>query len=301
MREPRIPLAIGPIDDGYLSCFYLSVRVMSAPWICRISWLLVSIGISSSRFVLRQNRVTIRTLHRCGVCSKDESLVRAIHSRVKTPDCDSIKLVRNGSGVVHCSSRTFVLEDAVMTMIRPRATYNPELDERKLDEVILFMLHNANNELMGRTKLMKMLYYADFDHYEQYDQKLTGARYRKLDHGPVPDDAMEALERLQAAGRVVCREEFSGTYRWQRCDAIDQVDLSVFSPTEIDTLHQVVSRWVNHTTKQIEAATHGEAPWVAAKLYDEIPYYLAHYRNNFGAMSLGEDEFAVDGDEIIAT
>jgi DNA-binding transcriptional regulator YdaS (Cro superfamily) len=76
------------------------------------------------------------------------------------------------------------------------------------------------------------------------------------------------------------------------------VKLSAFSPTELDVLHQVAQRWAPHTTKQIEAATHGEAPWLAMRRNEIIPYHLAYYRNNFGAMEL-RDEDPAEGEAVL--
>jgi uncharacterized phage-associated protein len=173
-----------------------------------------------------------------------------------------------------------------------REAYNPELDQEKLEQSILFFLHVANIAYLGKTKLMKLLYFADFDHYEQYDIPITGARYRKLEHGPVPDDAMIVVEELERAGRVRRTDIVAEGFTQHRYEPNEPVNLAAFSPTELDVLHQVAQRWAPHTTKQIEAATHGEAPWLAVRRNEIIPYHLAYYRNNFGAMDLHDDEQA---------
>lgn len=176
-----------------------------------------------------------------------------------------------------------------------RESSNPELKKAKLEQAILFFLHHANNASLGKTKLMKLLYYADFDHYEQYEEPITGSRYRKLDHGPVPDDPMLAIEEPERSGRITREDVVAGGYRQHRYGTSERVDPETFSPTELDVLYQVAQRWATHTTKQIEAATHGEAPWIAVGRNEVIPYHLAHYRNNFGAMEL-EDEDVADPD-----
>jgi hypothetical protein len=152
---------------------------------------------------------------------------------------------------------------------------------------------------------MKLLYYADFDRYEQYEVPITGARYRKLDHGPVPDDAMIAIEELEKAGRIARKDVVGDGYLQHRYEPNEPVNLELFSPTEVEVLNQVARRWDPHTTKQIEAATHGEAPGIAVGRNEVIPYHLAHYRNNFGAMSLDGDDPAnsnevLDEDEVFS-
>src|SRR3990172_4909529 len=51
------------------------------------------------------------------------------------------------------------------------------LNEGKLREAILYFVERANNIHLGVTKLMKLLYFADFDNCEQYGCTITGARY----------------------------------------------------------------------------------------------------------------------------
>lgn len=186
-----------------------------------------------------------------------------------------------------------------------REAYNPDLLVAKLEQAILFFLYRVNNPELGKTKLMKLLYYADFDHYEEFERSITGARYRKLDHGPVPDDAWAVLDELERSGRVKRSDLIGDGFIQHRYEPTEPVDLSVFSESERDVLARVADRWARHTTKQIEAATHGEAPWVAVRRNEVIPYYLAHYRNNFGAMDLADDAEAGtamprDEDEVFA-
>lgn len=176
--------------------------------------------------------------------------------------------------------------------IAPTA-YNPALRREKLEQAILFFLHHANNEHLGRKKLMKLLYYADFDHYERYEQPITGARYRKLDHGPVPDDANAVIAQMVDEGRVFEVTRPIANYRQMRLEPAEAVNLSVFTSTELATLYDVANRWRDHSGRQIEEASHGEAPWLAAKHHDVIEYHLAYYRNYYDEMSLDEEELAL--------
>ncbi|MBA3643949.1 MAG: SocA family protein [Chloroflexia bacterium] len=187
-----------------------------------------------------------------------------------------------------------------MAINRSRPAYNREFNRQKLEQVLLFFLHRANNPLLGKTKLMKLVYFADFDHFEEYETSITGARYRKLPQGPVPDEGMDAISNLEHNGRVSRTDIQKGSYIQHQYTPNEEVDLSLFSPTEIAVLEKVAARWREHSTEQIVSATHGEAPWVAVGMHREIPYYLAHYRNNFGALELDEDEALLDEDEVFA-
>ncbi len=172
--------------------------------------------------------------------------------------------------------------------------YNPDLDRGKLEQAILFFLHHASNIHLGRTKLMKLLYYADFDHFEQFGEPITGARYYKLPHGPVPTEADAIIGEMERDGRIVCGSVDRGEYVQHRCEAAEEVDVSAFSETERDVLALVANRWFAATAKEISDASHDEAPWLGVKPAELIPYYLAHYRNRFGEMDLDEDELLDD-------
>src|SRR5690349_3658091 len=72
--------------------------------------------------------------------------------------------------------------------------------EEKLQQAILYFLEHINNVHLGRTKLMKLLYFVDFDHYEAHGQSVTGAIYRKLPHGPYPDKVEKLIAKMEKAG-----------------------------------------------------------------------------------------------------
>ena len=77
------------------------------------------------------------------------------------------------------------------------------LNEGKLREAILYFVERANNIHLGVTKLMKLLYFADFDNCEQYGCTITGARYVKLPNGPALDSYAALLDRFEQEGAFV--------------------------------------------------------------------------------------------------
>ena len=63
----------------------------------------------------------------------------------------------------------------------------PTLQVDKFKNVLLYILERcAGKPNVGETVLYKLLYFADFNYYELYEEHLTGAKYRKLPFGPVP-------------------------------------------------------------------------------------------------------------------
>ncbi len=76
-----------------------------------------------------------------------------------------------------------------MSLVQPHVSPNKDFRPDKMDQTILFFLARANNEHLDDVKLKSLLYYANFNHFEQFGQSITGAVYRKFEDGPVPNEA----------------------------------------------------------------------------------------------------------------
>jgi uncharacterized phage-associated protein len=158
----------------------------------------------------------------------------------------------------------------------------------KMQQVILFFLERINNVHLGRTKLMKLLYYVDFDHYEMHGKSVTGATYRKLPHGPVPQQAKELIRDMAGKGLVLEMKAKRSVFAQHRLITQAKFNPAMFSGDEMQTLDRVAKEWENCTGAQIEAASHAEAPWSATKDGKVIDYELAHYRHPMGAEPLDQ-------------
>jgi uncharacterized phage-associated protein len=161
--------------------------------------------------------------------------------------------------------------------------------EEKLQQVILYFLEHINNVHLGRTKLMKLLYFVDFDHYEAHGTSVTGATYRKLPHGPYPDKIEKLIAKMEAAGRVREVKVNHKGYTQHRLITLNgKFDPAKFSGTELQTLERVAADWADATAAEIEAATHREAPWAGTQAGKEIEYEMAEYRRAIGFEPLDE-------------
>ncbi len=155
--------------------------------------------------------------------------------------------------------------------------------KEKLEQVILYFLEHINNVHLGRTKLMKLLYFVDFDHFEAHGQSVTGAVYRKLPHGPYPDKIEKLIAGMEKAGLVREVKVQHKGYTQRRLITLEgKFDPASFSGTEMQTLGRVAADWADATAAEIEAATHREAPWAGTKDGQKIDYAMAEYRRAIG-------------------
>lgn len=176
-----------------------------------------------------------------------------------------------------------------MSFIQPISD-GPDFDEQKMRQVILYFIRNGDPKTLGKTKLMKLLYYADFDHYELHDEPITGATYRRLNQGPVATVAFPILEKMAEEGLLTIDSTDTPSYSRVQYAAIAPFNESIFTNQELNTLRSVAETWKTVKMEDIVAASHDDPPWNAVANNAEIPYYLVYYRNSFGEMALESDE-----------
>jgi len=79
----------------------------------------------------------------------------------------------------------------------------PTLNVGKFKNVLLYILERcAGKPNVGETVLYKLLYFADFNYYELYEEHLTGAKYSKLPYGPAPQKFDTIVEQMIENGKI---------------------------------------------------------------------------------------------------
>lgn len=167
------------------------------------------------------------------------------------------------------------------------------INRKKYENAILYYLNEVNNIHLGKVKLMKLLYYLDFDHFEKYGSSITRDTYRNKEAGPVPDSANMIINEMEAKELINIHLEQVIDFLKYRYTPHKATDLKVFKPTEFEMLCEIAKKWEHHSTNEIVNASHGEAPWIATRENEEIPYALAYYRNKFNEPDSDADEIPV--------
>lgn len=153
-----------------------------------------------------------------------------------------------------------------------------EYSEEKQKNAILYFLEHANNPTLGKTKLLKLLYFLDFGFFEKHGESVTGDTYKKLQFGPVADRSMRLLDEMEASEEVTRVPTQAGPYDQTRYVSNVRADLSVFNGAELEELEDVARTYAHYTGSQVTQITHDEAPWKATEDGELIDYRLAWYR-----------------------
>lgn len=161
-----------------------------------------------------------------------------------------------------------------------------KINEKKYKNAVLFFATKIQNGTLGKLKMMKLLYYLDFDFFEKYGRSITGDEYLRFEMGPVPRHAKKILEEMKDADIKISKRKIAAGYNDQEhIEALKEFDMNVFTKEELLMLEEVASKWEKFTGTEMKSATHGEAPWIATKPDDIIDYNLAYYRNKYDEMS----------------
>ena len=162
-----------------------------------------------------------------------------------------------------------------------------KINKEKYKNTILFFASNVPN--LGKVKLNKLLYFSDFDHFEKYGEPVTGETYQNDKLGPVPMHIEEIIGEMESGGQAdIVAEAVIDFVRYHLVPKV-HYNPSIFKPSEMEILSAVSEKWGHHTAKELVIASHGEAPWLATRNGNTIPYALAYYRGKFEEPSYDEE------------
>lgn len=155
----------------------------------------------------------------------------------------------------------------------------PTLHVNKLKNVLLYILERcAGKPNVGETMLYKLLYFSDFNYYELYEEHLTGATYRKLPYGPVPQKLDTIIGQMTEKGQLQrVKTEYHG-YSQTRYLPLEKADLTELKASEKEVIDRVIEQMSDWSAAMLSNYSHGDKPWRASKDGAEINYELAFYR-----------------------
>jgi putative zinc finger/helix-turn-helix YgiT family protein len=140
--------------------------------------------------------------------------------------------------------------------------YNPDefsgyrkLELAKLFNAILFF---CKGEGEFRTKLNKLLFYADFKHYKEYSVSITGAHYAHLPHGPALNNYDYYYAELENNNALKTEEVFFDDHIFEKFVSSIEPDLSVFSESDLEILILVKKNFSDYTARKIRDFSHDE-------------------------------------------
>jgi uncharacterized phage-associated protein len=165
-----------------------------------------------------------------------------------------------------------------------------EFEKEKFKQVLHYIIHQCGSlEHFGKVVSYKLLYFADFDYYELFEEKLTGETYRKFDLGPVPVHFEQAIQELKEEGKVEMFELERGQYKQHRFISLKEPSLNLLTGDEIEFIEKDIVRYCHMNASRISAFSHGDIPYKATNDNEVIDYELVFYRDPLFSVREYED------------
>ena len=158
----------------------------------------------------------------------------------------------------------------------PEIKYN----EQKLTELILYVgAKCALDTHYGVLKLNKILFYSDFLAYRTLGKPITGAVYKKYDHGPAPH-VMGSLRKRLVRDRLAYDYKNPLPYFDEDGEMLSESrllprrapDMDKFAQAEVSIVDSVIERLRPLTGKAVSLRSHKHPGWAHAKMEEPIPY-----------------------------
>jgi len=172
----------------------------------------------------------------------------------------------------------------------------PVFSKPKFKNMLLYILERcAGKPNVGETVLYKLLYFSDFNYYEKYEEHLSGATYRKLPFGPVPDQTETTINQMLHNGQIQRIKSTYYGYPQTRYLPLVKTDLRQLKASEKQVIDHVIDQMSDWSANAISDYSHKDMPWLASKEGKEINYELVFYREApytvRGYEAEGDDEF----------
>lgn len=156
---------------------------------------------------------------------------------------------------------------------------------KKLLAAILFFAKNVRK--LNTTKLSKLLFFLDFEHFKQTGYPSIGLNYHAFDKGPVPKKFwLEIKEGItprdfRESLMIERTSDVDEEYKELKFIAKISPDMRVFSPREKNILERLAEMYKTATASQLSEITHlKNTPWdksyrQGAGRNSPIDYHLA--------------------------
>ncbi|HEY4240150.1 MAG TPA: Panacea domain-containing protein [Kofleriaceae bacterium] len=158
-----------------------------------------------------------------------------------------------------------------------------EYSEERLVELALYIGAKCGlDEHYGVLKLNKILFYADFAAYRQLGKPITGAKYKKYEHGPAPAVMKRVRQKMEDQGDAFQYTNWlpvfspdGDQHSENRLLTMREPKIEMFDPKEISIVDSVIERLRGLTGRAVSDMSHVHPGWKFAAMEDDIPYHAA--------------------------
>ncbi len=147
----------------------------------------------------------------------------------------------------------------------------------KYKQMILAFLRTG--EKIPKTKLAKLLYFADFGWFYSHLQSMSGMQYRKIQYGPVAESYFGIIDEMFDKGEIDIAQTKEGAMLISQTRSGAKVDLSKINKEEVRLIKDIEKKWKGKKTNEIVDFTHKQFPYLYAQDNEVVSYGLFTQEN----------------------
>ena len=163
------------------------------------------------------------------------------------------------------------MTDVKMVTVESGIRFNYE----KFLTAVHVVCSSCADDALGRVKLHKILYFADFLRYLEPGEPMTGEDYLKQKFGPTARHLNKALHELEEIGALKTETRPFHGYLKYTFNSLRAPQTNLLSAEELALLREVIDFVCKHTATQISEFSHSE-PWTLVDVGDRIPYFSSY-------------------------
>ncbi len=155
---------------------------------------------------------------------------------------------------------------------------NKELPNyEKYKQMILAFLRKGG--VIPKTKLAKLLYFADFGWFYYNLQSMSGMQYRKIQYGPVSDTYFRIIDEMFDKGEIDITQTKDGAMLISQTRSGAKIDLFKINKKEEELIENIEKKWKDKKTNEIVDFTHKQLPYLYAQDNEIVSYGLFTQEN----------------------
>ena len=142
----------------------------------------------------------------------------------------------------------------------------------KYRQMILAFLREGGK--IPKTKLAKLLYFADFSWFYYHLESMSGMQYRKIQYGPVTDAYFRIIDEMSDGGEILITQTEDGAMLISQTRSGAKVPLSKIDKEEKKLIKKIEEKWKGKKTAEIVDFTHKQFPYLFARDNEIVSYPL---------------------------
>lgn len=143
----------------------------------------------------------------------------------------------------------------------------------------MILVYLRMNEYLTKTKLAKLLYFADFSWYYHHLKSMSGMEYRKIQYGPVADTYFRLIDEMSDAGEIEIELKEEGAMHISQTPTGAKHSTDQVSAEETTLMKKINAKWKGRKTAEIVSYTHKQLPYMFADDNEIVSYEIFGQEN----------------------